>query len=127
MFFNVYSKEKTSQANSARTNTKLKISAVDEIQRKAIGRCMDAINIGGFKELECMEAGPVLDQTKEFKNACINIPMVMKDMSHEIIEGSRPLVRHVHLMGCMIIGINRRQKQGFLSKFRTFFFFRKGL
>ena len=103
-FFNVYSKEKTSQANATQNNNKRKLSAVEEIQRKAIGRRMDAIYIGGFKELGCMEVGPVLDQTKEFKDARIKIPMVMKDMLREIVETSRSLVRRVHMMGYTIIG-----------------------
>ena len=51
-----------------------------------------------------MEVGPVLDQTKEFKDARIKMPMVMNDMLREIVENSRSLVRRVHVIGYMIIG-----------------------
>ncbi|KAG2225871.1 hypothetical protein INT45_007115 [Circinella minor] len=47
------------------TNKKHQLLAINEIQRKVAGRKMDAVYIGGRKELGCMEAGSNVDQTKE--------------------------------------------------------------
>ncbi|KAI9495883.1 hypothetical protein BDB00DRAFT_759593, partial [Zychaea mexicana] len=99
-----YRKEKTSKANATQTNNKRKLSATEEVKHKAISRRMNCIYTGGLKELGCMEVGSVADETKEFKDACMKIPVIMKDMLCEIVERAPNLVRRVHMIGYMIIG-----------------------
>ncbi|KAI9466416.1 hypothetical protein BDB00DRAFT_880667 [Zychaea mexicana] len=72
-----YSKEKSSKANATASNSKRKLSAVEEVQRKAMGRKMDAIYISGGKELGCMEVVSEADQTKEWKDGMVKMPVVM--------------------------------------------------
>ncbi|KAI9495887.1 hypothetical protein BDB00DRAFT_759551 [Zychaea mexicana] len=97
-------KEKTSKTNATQTNNKRTLSATEEVKRKAIGRRMDCIYTGSLKELGCMEVGSVADQTEEFKDARMKMPVVMKDMLREIVERAPNLVRRVHMIGYMIIG-----------------------
>ncbi|KAI9467462.1 hypothetical protein BDB00DRAFT_880570 [Zychaea mexicana] len=72
-----YSKEKSSKANATASNSKRKLSAVEEVQRKAMGRKMDAIYISGGKELGCMEVVSEADQMKEWKDGMVKMPVVM--------------------------------------------------
>ncbi|KAG2224540.1 hypothetical protein INT45_004385 [Circinella minor] len=72
-------KEKTSKASATQFNNKRKLSAIDEVKRKAIGRRMDCIYIDGSKELWCMEVGSVADQTKELKDSREQVSMLDMD------------------------------------------------
>ncbi|KAI9497329.1 hypothetical protein BDB00DRAFT_785040 [Zychaea mexicana] len=72
-----YSKEKSSKANATASNSKHKLSTVEEVQRKAMGRKMDAIYISGGKEVGCMEVVSEADQTKEWKDGMVKMPVVM--------------------------------------------------
>ncbi|KAG2224538.1 hypothetical protein INT45_004383, partial [Circinella minor] len=74
-----YSKEKTSKASATQFNNKRKLSVIDEVKRKAIGRRMDCIYIDGSKELWCMEVGSVADQTKELKDSREQVSMLDMD------------------------------------------------
>ena len=49
--------EKSSNANAAATNKKRKLSAIDEIRRKAMGRKMVAVYARARMELGCLEIG----------------------------------------------------------------------
>ncbi|KAG2224554.1 hypothetical protein INT45_004399 [Circinella minor] len=116
-------KEKTSKASATQSNNKRKLSAIDEVKRKAMGRRMDCIYIGGSKELGCMEVGSVADQTKEFKDSGMKMPIVMKDMLREIVEKAPTLVRRVHMIGYMITGeqvsmLDMDSPKGYVSRVR---------
>ena len=47
---------------------------------------MDAVYVGGRKELGCMEIGHDVDQTKGLKDGSMKMPIVMKDMLLQIAE-----------------------------------------
>ena len=51
-----------------------------------------------------MEVGSVANQTKEFKDVGMKMPIVMTDMLCEIVEKAPTLVRRVHMIGYMITG-----------------------
>ncbi|KAI8149278.1 hypothetical protein BJV82DRAFT_587343 [Fennellomyces sp. T-0311] len=100
----VSGKEKASKANASACNKKRKLSAVDEVQRKAMGRKMDVVYIGGRKELGCMEVGSHVDQTKEWTDGRLKMPVVMKDMLLQIVEEAPALLHKIGITGYLING-----------------------
>ncbi|KAI8149270.1 hypothetical protein BJV82DRAFT_662576 [Fennellomyces sp. T-0311] len=95
----VTEKEKASKANVSACNKKRKLSARDEVQRKAMGRKTDVGCIGGRKELGCTEVGSHVDETKEWTHGRLKMPIVMKDMLLQIVEETRILLHKIGITG----------------------------
>ncbi|KAG2228710.1 hypothetical protein INT48_006679 [Thamnidium elegans] len=74
-----YSTEKTSQANSSATNLKRKLSSIEEIGRKAVGRRTD--------------------DSKDLSDGYFKLPIVMKDMLKDIIDRYTSLRNDVNIIG----------------------------
>ena len=106
------SKEKSSSANSTASNNKRKLSSTDEICRKAMGRKMDTVFIGGNIELGCMEiGGRTEDHTKEMQDGSFKMPLVMKDMLVDIVNKTPSLLHDVGITGFCINGNDSNQKK----------------
>lgn len=103
--FSYQSKEKTSKANGFAKNAKRKLSAVDQVEHKRMGRRMDAIYEGSNVELGCLEIGQISDQTKEMHDSKLKLPMVMKDMMLAIMTSAPDLLHHIHIVGYNINGM----------------------
>ena len=104
-------KEKPCIANAAASNGKRKLSAIDEIQRKAMGRRMDAIYAGGGIEPGCMEIGTAADLTKELKDGKMKMPVVLKDMLLQIVEAVPTLLHQPNVTGYVINGKRKQRWQ----------------
>ncbi|KAI7858785.1 hypothetical protein BDC45DRAFT_564895 [Circinella umbellata] len=99
------SEEKSSSANAAATNQKRKLSAVEPVDNLKMGRRTDTSYIGGGDvELGCLEIGKASDQTKEFMDGSIKMPIVMRDMLLKLVEESQALVNELHTLGYVIMG-----------------------
>ncbi|KAI9467450.1 hypothetical protein BDB00DRAFT_777725, partial [Zychaea mexicana] len=99
-----YRKEKSSKANAIATNKKCKLSAINEVQRRAASRKIDAVYIGGRRGLGCMETGSTVDQTKELMDGYMKMPIVMKDMLLQIVEEAPSLLHEIDITGYVISG-----------------------
>ncbi|KAI9484340.1 hypothetical protein BDB00DRAFT_153947 [Zychaea mexicana] len=98
-------KEKHSTASASATNQKRKLSAVDPVENLKMGRRTDTTYIGGNGvELGCLEIGRTNDQTKEFIDGSIKMPMVMRDMLLKLVEENPALVNQLHILGYLIMG-----------------------
>ncbi|KAG2217377.1 hypothetical protein INT45_007387 [Circinella minor] len=118
-----YRKEKSSQANATASNCKRKLSAVEEVERKIMGRKMDALYIGGEKEVGCMEVGSERDQTKEWKDSMVKMPVVMQDQLREIVQEAPQLKHKVDIVGYSIHGnqitmLDMDVPKGYVSRIR---------
>ncbi|KAI9466435.1 hypothetical protein BDB00DRAFT_872194 [Zychaea mexicana] len=70
-----------------------------------MGRRTDTTYIGGNGvELGCLEIGRTNDQTKEFIDGSIKMPMVMRDMLLKLVEENPALVNQLHILGYLIMG-----------------------
>ena len=65
---------------------------------------MDAIYIGGEKELGCMEIGREADQTKEWKDGKVKMPVVIQDELREIVQEATGLLHKVDIIGYAVHG-----------------------
>ncbi|KAG2218355.1 hypothetical protein INT45_012974 [Circinella minor] len=97
-------KEKTSISNANSLNAKRKLSATEEIVREKIGRRLDTIYIGSGVELGGLEAGPTRNNTKEFEDSMMKLPLVFKDMLSEIASRRPSLLYKAHVLGYNING-----------------------
>ncbi|KAG2221872.1 hypothetical protein INT45_012516, partial [Circinella minor] len=103
--YDVFSKEKSSSANAAATNQKRKLSAVEPVDNLKMGRRTNTNYIGGDGvELECLEVGKASDQTKEFMDGSIKMPIVMRDMLLKLAGKSPVLVNELHVLRYVIMG-----------------------
>ncbi|KAG2224490.1 hypothetical protein INT45_010556 [Circinella minor] len=98
-------KEKTSNSHANLLNKKRKLSSSLEIEREKIGRRIDTIYIGSDIELGGLEIGARRDNTKEFQDSMLKLPLVLKDMLTEIINHRPSLLRDAHVLGYNINGI----------------------
>ncbi|KAL9552991.1 hypothetical protein MBANPS3_003515 [Mucor bainieri] len=101
---NAISKEKSSESNSIASNSKRRLSSTEEITRKAMGRKMDTIYIGGNCELGALEIGLKNDSTKNFPDGYMKLPMVMRDMLCHIVSKHPTLKSQVSITGYNIQG-----------------------
>ncbi|KAI9494026.1 hypothetical protein BDB00DRAFT_820545, partial [Zychaea mexicana] len=67
-------------------NSKRKLSAVDEIEREKIGRRLDTIYVASNLEFGGLEAAANRDNSKEFHDAKLKLPMVLRDMLSAIVR-----------------------------------------
>ncbi|KAI9278730.1 hypothetical protein BDA99DRAFT_420074, partial [Phascolomyces articulosus] len=70
----------SSEANGAAVNQNRLLSSTEPIQNKKMGRRGDTIFSYGNIELGCTEIGPAKDQTKEFRDSMLKMPIVLRDM-----------------------------------------------
>ncbi|KAI7855876.1 hypothetical protein BDC45DRAFT_534212 [Circinella umbellata] len=96
--------EKTSTSHANILNTKRKLSSSLEIEREKIGRRIDTIYIGCDIELGGLEIGARRNNTKEFQDSMLKLPLVLKDMLTEIINNRPSLLRDAHVLGYNING-----------------------
>lgn len=75
-----------------------------------MGRRTDTVYVAGNVELGCLEIGGPTDQTKEWKDSRIKMPIVMKDMLLQIAETSPSIVNKVHILGYVINGKQKGSK-----------------
>lgn len=95
-----YSKEKSSQANSSATNAKRKLSSVEEITRKAVGRKMDSVYLGADLELGALEVrSKKNDDIKDLSDGYYKLPIVMEDMVKNIADKYPSLRNDVKIIG----------------------------
>ncbi|KAI7853859.1 hypothetical protein BDC45DRAFT_606323 [Circinella umbellata] len=97
-------KEKTSTTHAKTLNSKRKLSAADVIEREKIGRRLDTIYIGDGIELGGLETGSRKDNTKEFEDSMLKLPIVFKDMLTEIVSHRPSLLHKAHVIGYNING-----------------------
>ncbi|KAL1933711.1 hypothetical protein VTP01DRAFT_7801, partial [Rhizomucor pusillus] len=98
-----YGTEKSSRANAAALNSKRRLSAVDEIENRKMGRKVDTVYVSGSTELGCTEIGAVVDQTKAFKDSSIKMPSVLRDMLL-MVTYTPELLRECHVLGYSMNG-----------------------
>ncbi|KAI7848503.1 hypothetical protein BDC45DRAFT_450171 [Circinella umbellata] len=98
-------KEKTSTTHAKTLNSKRKLSAADVIEREKIGRRLDTIYIGDGIELGGLETGSRKDNTKEFEDSMLKLPIVFKDMLTEIVSHRPSLLHKAHVIGYNINGM----------------------
>ncbi|KAI8084432.1 uncharacterized protein BX664DRAFT_315990 [Halteromyces radiatus] len=91
--------EKSSVANSLAINNKRRLSAIDEICNKKMGRKMDTVYVAGDFELGCLEMGGYSNQTKEWRDSRIKMAVVKKDMLLRIIDTAPAVINDVHVIG----------------------------
>ncbi|KAI9488879.1 hypothetical protein BDB00DRAFT_771698, partial [Zychaea mexicana] len=104
-YIDALGKEKSSVANAEASNNKRKISAVNVVNSLKIGRRMDTVYVGaGDVELGCLKIGKTSDQTKEWSNGLIKMPIVMRDMLLKMVNRSPDLINKLHTMGYNING-----------------------
>ena len=65
---------------------------------------MDAIYVGAEKEVGCMEVGSEADQTKEWKDGKVKMPVVMQDELREIVQEAPALLHKVDIIGYAVHG-----------------------
>ncbi|KAI8144670.1 hypothetical protein BJV82DRAFT_605789 [Fennellomyces sp. T-0311] len=116
-------KERSSAASAKASNSKRKLSSVDEITRKAMGRKMDTVYVGGEIELGAMEIGGLQDDTKGFKDGMVKLPRVMKDMLVAIANKAPSCLRQTHITGFSINGdevtlIDADSPNGYITRIR---------
>ncbi|KAG1076935.1 hypothetical protein G6F42_025183 [Rhizopus arrhizus] len=101
----VISKEKSSIANGKAMNAKRKLSSLEEVSRKAVGRNMDTIYVDGEMEIGALEIGNQKnDGTKDLKDGYLKLPIVMKDMMKTIIDKHPAMKKKVNIVGYNIQG-----------------------
>lgn len=84
---------------------KRKLSSIEEIPRKAVGRKMDSIYVGAELELGALEIGSRKnDDTKDLRDGYFKLPIVMKDMLKNIIDKYPSLVNDISFVGYNIQG-----------------------
>ena len=81
----ILSKETTSKASRDGRNAKRKLSFMEEMQNVKMGRRMDDGYEGSGVELGAIKIGHHDDTTKEFRDARLKLPMVMKDMLSTLV------------------------------------------
>lgn len=92
-------------ANSKATNSKRKLSSIEEVSRKATGRKMDSIYVGAETELGVLEIGSRKnDDTKDLKDGYLKLPIVMKDMLKIIVDKYPAIKEKVNIVGYSIQG-----------------------
>ena len=92
-FVLLFRKERSSVANATAKNLKRRLSAIEPIQTRKMRHRMDTIFTGGNRELGCIEIGPRLDQTKEFYDSRLKMPLVLRDMLLDIIKAPKLLYK----------------------------------
>ena len=78
---------------------------MQEIEREKIGRRIDTNYVGSGIELGGLEAGYKKDNTKEFEDAMLKLPIVLKDMLTEIVNCRPSLLRKAHVIGYNVNGM----------------------
>ena len=107
-FIIVNSKESSSTANASANNNKRKLSAIEPIERQKMGRRMDTVYAGKRQvEVGCMEIGKSINQTKEWQDGRLKMPIVMRDMLMSMVEETPALLHTLHTMGYSINGMLR--------------------
>ncbi|CAO3674989.1 unnamed protein product [Rhizopus stolonifer] len=118
------SKEKSSMANSKATNSKRKLSSIEEVSRKATGRKMDSIYVGAETELGVLEIGSRKnDDTKDLKDGYLKLPIVMKDMLKIIVDKYPAIKEKVNIVGYSIQDnrisyMNMDSPKGYITRIR---------
>jgi len=101
----ISSKEKCSIANGKAMNAKRKLSSLEEVSRKAVGRNMDTIYVDGEMEIGAVESGNQKnDGAKDLKDGYLKLPIVMKDMMKTIIDKHPAMKKKVNIVGYNIQG-----------------------
>ncbi|KAI8969588.1 hypothetical protein BDB01DRAFT_732166 [Pilobolus umbonatus] len=101
---NAIGKEKSSVSNSMARNSKRKISAVEEMPNRRIGRKVDTVYSNGIFEFGALEIGNKYNQTKEMKDGGFKLPHVMKDMLLTIVQKNPTMLNKAHVVGYIING-----------------------
>ncbi|KAI9345952.1 hypothetical protein BD770DRAFT_413887 [Pilaira anomala] len=130
-------KEKASTANRSENNSKRKLSSVEEMTRKVIGRKMNSVYIGAELELGAAENesrgkeyttqhpenGNKKDDTKNLSDGYLKLPIVMKDMLKNIVENYPEIRNEVNIIGYNVQGnlltyLNMDTPAGYVSRIR---------
>ncbi|KAG0169475.1 hypothetical protein DFQ29_009678 [Apophysomyces sp. BC1021] len=98
-----YGSEKSSRANAAALNSKRRLSAVDVIENRRMGRRVDTVYVSGTTELGCVEIGAAVDQTKALKDNSVKMPSVLRDMLL-MVTYTPALLRGCHVLGYSMSG-----------------------
>ncbi|KAI8137428.1 hypothetical protein BJV82DRAFT_341221 [Fennellomyces sp. T-0311] len=97
-------KEKSSDANAAAQNAKRKLSAIEAVEKKKMGRRMDTIYKASHIELGCLEITQTPDDTKKIADSMLKLAVVMKDMLIEITTQMPTILHDIHILGYNING-----------------------
>ncbi|KAI9007868.1 hypothetical protein CLU79DRAFT_777690 [Phycomyces nitens] len=112
------------EAISKAINLKRKLSSIEEVSRKAIGRKMDSIYIGAEMELGALEiGGGKTNDTKDLKDGYLKLPTVMKDMLNDIVDKYPTIKEKVNIVGYNIQDnqlsyMNMDTPKGYITRIR---------
>ncbi|KAL7310821.1 hypothetical protein PS15m_010265 [Mucor circinelloides] len=96
-FYN--SNKKSSVASSQTSNSKRKLSSMEEVSRKAAGRKMDTIYAAAEMELGALEIGSKKNGIKDLIDGQLKLPIVMKDMLKFIADKHPTIKEKVNIVG----------------------------
>ena len=103
VFFPLHSIEISSKANANAVNAYRQLSSTNAIANRKMGRRGDTIYKCGPRELGCCEVGAAQDQTKEFRDCALKMPLVLRDMLLALTYDPS-LLHKSHVIGYSISG-----------------------
>ncbi|KAI9491022.1 hypothetical protein BDB00DRAFT_767813, partial [Zychaea mexicana] len=86
-----------------------KLSAIDPIERRRMGRRVDTVFASGPIELGCTEIGSKNDQTKTLTDGSLKMPLVLRDMLLDVTYAPSLL----HRSHVVEYSMNGKSKSGF--------------
>ncbi|KAI9269096.1 hypothetical protein BDA99DRAFT_479143 [Phascolomyces articulosus] len=95
--------EISSKANTNAVNASRQLSSINAITNRKMGRRGDTVYVYGSREVGCCEVGATKDQTKEFHDCSLKMPLVLRDMLLALTYDSS-LLHKSHVIGYSISG-----------------------